>query len=60
MMGGTDAHEYMAPCAAGEDDIALAPGYAANVEVAEAVAKPIELSCLQLNALSYLSMPQNA
>jgi prolyl-tRNA synthetase len=34
MMGGLGAHEYMAPCPAGEDEIALAPGYAANVEVA--------------------------
>src|SRR5688572_23116212 len=34
MMGGSGAHEYMAPCAAGENEIALAPGYAANVEVA--------------------------
>src|SRR5438552_4941970 len=34
MMGGLGAHEYMAPCAAGEDRVALAPGYAANVEVA--------------------------
>ncbi len=34
MMGGLGAHEYMAPCAAGEDQVALAPGYAANVEVA--------------------------
>jgi prolyl-tRNA synthetase len=34
MMGGLGAHEYMAPCPAGEDQIALAPGYAANVEVA--------------------------
>jgi prolyl-tRNA synthetase len=34
MMGGLGAHEYMAPCAAGEDEIALAPGYAANLEVA--------------------------
>jgi prolyl-tRNA synthetase len=42
MMGGSGAHEYMAPCAAGEDTIALAPGYAANVEVACAVAQPIE------------------
>ena len=25
MMGGTGAHEYMAPCAAGEDDVVLAP-----------------------------------
>ncbi|HEX8959043.1 MAG TPA: aminoacyl--tRNA ligase-related protein, partial [Solirubrobacterales bacterium] len=35
MMGGSGAHEYMAPCAAGEDAIALAPGFAANVEVTE-------------------------
>jgi prolyl-tRNA synthetase len=34
MMGGTGAHEYMAPCAAGEDQIVLGDGYAANVEVA--------------------------
>ena len=33
-MGGSGAHEYMAPCAAGENEVALAPGYAANVEVA--------------------------
>jgi len=36
MMGGLGAHEYMAPCAAGENEVALAPGYAANVEVASA------------------------
>ena len=39
MMGGVGAHEYMAPCAAGEDEIVLggADGdrYAANVEVAQ-------------------------
>jgi prolyl-tRNA synthetase len=35
MMGGSGAHEYMAPCAAGEDAIALAPGFAANVEVTD-------------------------
>jgi prolyl-tRNA synthetase len=34
MMGGLGAHEYMAPCAAGEDEVVLGPGYAANVEVA--------------------------
>jgi prolyl-tRNA synthetase len=34
MMGGLGAHEYMAPCAAGEDEVALAEGYAANLEVA--------------------------
>jgi prolyl-tRNA synthetase len=33
----------MAPSAAGENDVALAPGYAANVEVASAQAKPVEL-----------------
>ncbi len=37
MMGGIGAHEYMAPCAAGENDVALSDaGYAANVEVASA------------------------
>ncbi len=43
MMGGTAAHEYMAPCAAGEDEVALAPGYAANIDVATAEAQPVEL-----------------
>jgi prolyl-tRNA synthetase len=43
MMGGSGAHEYMAPCAAGENDVALAPGYAANVEVASAEPQPVEL-----------------
>ena len=36
MMGGSGADEYMAPCPAGENEVALAPGYAANVEVASA------------------------
>ncbi|MFL5845205.1 MAG: proline--tRNA ligase [Solirubrobacteraceae bacterium] len=35
-MGGSGAHEYMAPCPAGEDDVALAEGFAANVQVASA------------------------
>jgi prolyl-tRNA synthetase len=39
MMGGSGAHEYMAPCAAGENDVVLAPGYAANLEVATAFAQ---------------------
>jgi len=34
MMGGSGAHEYMAPCAAGEDEVVLGEGYAANLEVA--------------------------
>lgn len=40
MMGGSGAHEFMAPCAAGENEIALASGYAANVEVACAEPSP--------------------
>jgi prolyl-tRNA synthetase len=43
MMGGFGAHEYMAPCPAGENDVALAPGYAANIEVASAEAQPVTL-----------------
>jgi len=43
MMGGSMAHEYMAPCAAGEDAVALAAGYAANVEIASADAQPVQL-----------------
>ncbi|MDQ4041097.1 MAG: proline--tRNA ligase [Actinomycetota bacterium] len=42
MMGGFGAHEFMAPCAAGENEVALADGYAANVEVASADAQPVE------------------
>ena len=42
-MGGFGAHEYMAPCPAGENDVVLAPGYAANVEVAVAEAQAVEL-----------------
>jgi prolyl-tRNA synthetase len=41
MMGGSGAHEYMAPCPAGENDVALAPGYAANIEVASADPQPV-------------------
>jgi prolyl-tRNA synthetase len=43
MMGGSGADEYMAPCPAGENEVALAPGYAANVEVASAKPRPVEL-----------------
>ncbi|MFL5896236.1 MAG: proline--tRNA ligase [Thermoleophilaceae bacterium] len=46
MMGGAGAHEYMAPSAAGENDVALAEGYAANVEVASAEAQPVALESL--------------
>ena len=43
MMGGLGAHEYMAPCPAGENEVALAPGYAANVEVASAEPEAVAL-----------------
>ncbi len=43
MMGGFGAHEYMAPCPAGENDVALAPGYSANVEIASADAQSVPL-----------------
>ncbi len=44
MMGGHGADEYMAPCTAGENDVVLAPGYAANLEVASAQAQAVELA----------------
>jgi len=46
MMGGSMAHEFMAPSAAGEDDVALCGGcgYAANVELALSVPKPTATS----------------
>ena len=39
MMGGLGAHEFMAPSAAGEDEIAICAGcgYAANVELARGI-----------------------
>src|SRR5262245_46419251 len=42
MMGGLGAHEFMAPSAAGEDEIARCPacGYAANVELARSRPPP--------------------
>jgi prolyl-tRNA synthetase len=43
MMGGYGAHEYLAPSPAGENEVALAPGYAANVEVASAEPQPVDL-----------------
>src|SRR5947209_8474084 len=43
MMGGSAAHEYMAPCPAGENEVVLAPGYAANLAVGQAQAQPAQL-----------------
>ena len=43
MMGGHGADEYMAPCAAGENEVALdGAGYAANMEIASATAQPVD------------------
>jgi prolyl-tRNA synthetase len=42
MMGGLGAHEYMAPCPAGENDVVLAGSYAGNLEVARATPQPVE------------------
>ncbi|HEX7060127.1 MAG TPA: proline--tRNA ligase [Solirubrobacterales bacterium] len=56
MMGGSGAHEYMAPCPAGENEVALAPGYAANVEIATAEAQPVELPAA-LDAPERVSTP---
>ncbi|HXG14861.1 MAG TPA: proline--tRNA ligase [Calidithermus sp.] len=44
MMGGLGSHEFMAPSAAGEDEIALCDscGYAANVELARGAPSPAE------------------
>jgi prolyl-tRNA synthetase len=42
MMGGSGAHEYMAPCAAGENDVAVAGEYTANIEVASAEPAAVE------------------
>jgi len=42
MMGGSGSHEFMAPSAAGEDEVALCErcGYAANVELARGIPAP--------------------
>jgi prolyl-tRNA synthetase len=44
MMGGIGAHEYMAPTPSGENDVALAPGYSANLEIASAEPRPAQLA----------------
>jgi prolyl-tRNA synthetase len=44
VMYGRESGEYMAPCAAGENDVVIGPGgYVANVEVAVADAAPVDL-----------------
>jgi prolyl-tRNA synthetase len=53
MMGGSGAHEYMAPCPAGEDRVALAEGYAANLEVALKHPEIRELGALEGDASDF-------
>lgn len=45
MMGGAEAHEFMAPSPAGEDEVALCAecGYAANVELAMSTLRQVEI-----------------
>jgi prolyl-tRNA synthetase len=58
MMGGAGAHEYMAPCPAGEDDIVLSDaGYAANVQVASATPQPVDGLPGQLDAPEPVETP---
>jgi prolyl-tRNA synthetase len=58
VMGGLGAHEYMAPCAAGENDVALSDaGYAANVEVASAAPQPVDGMPVPLDAPEPVETP---
>jgi len=54
MMGGKSAHEFMAPSAAGEDEIAMCAkcGYAANVELARGVPIAPEFPAAQRDELA--------
>ncbi len=54
MMGGSMAHEYMAPSPAGEDDVALCDGcgYAANTELALSVPKTPKFPDWQLEEVA--------
>lgn len=54
MMGGSMAHEFMAPSPAGEDVVALcdACGYAANVELAESVATETKLQDMDFEEIA--------
>jgi len=56
VMGGSGAHEYMAPCLAGENEVALAPGYAANVEVASAKPRAAKLASAE-SEISEIATP---
>ncbi len=58
MMGGLGAHEYMAPCPAGENEVALSDaGYAANVEVASATPARVDGMPAALDAPERVETP---
>src|ERR1700730_631979 len=54
MMGGSGSHEFMAPSAAGEGEVARCAGgdHAANVELARGVPKPASLAPASLSPAS--------
>ena len=54
MMGGSGSHEFMAPSAAGEDEVALCSGcgYAANIELARGVPALPEFRDWKLEAVA--------
>jgi prolyl-tRNA synthetase len=58
MMGGSGAHEFMAPSSSGEDEVALCSNcdYAANVELARSRPRPPELPA-PLDAPSEIATP---
>ena len=58
MMGGTEAHEFMAPSPAGEDTVALCStcDYASNVEMARGIPRPPEFPP-PLDALEEIETP---
>jgi prolyl-tRNA synthetase len=59
MMGGLGADEFMAPCPAGENEVALAPGFSANIEIAVADPVSVELPP-PLDAPEPVETPGNA
>jgi prolyl-tRNA synthetase len=60
MMGGSTAHEFMAPTPAGEDEIVLCDGcgYTANVEIAESNAPHIDNDMDSKSEMEDISTPE--
>jgi len=61
-IGGDASHEFMVPCATGEDTILVddATGYAANVEKCETGARPIDLAGEPVGAMQDIETPNCA